>query len=48
MDDKIQKNEKYLSHHDKVKEKLEENIFKMANGRFMVVVQKRIINRAAA
>ena len=34
--------EKSISHHDMVKEKLEENIFRMANGRFMVVVQKRI------
>jgi hypothetical protein len=42
QNDKTLKKEKHLSPHDKVKDKVEENIFRMANGRFMVVVQKRI------
>lgn len=42
QNDKTPKKEKYLSPHDKVSEKVEECIYKMANGRFMVVVQKRI------
>lgn len=46
MDDtqnkKPEKKEKHLSPHDKVREKVEECIYKMANGRLMVVVQKRI------
>ncbi len=36
------KKETYLSPHDTVREKAEENIYRMANGRLMVVVQKRI------
>lgn len=42
QNDKPQKKEKFLSPHDMVREKIEECIYKMANGRFMVVVQKRI------
>lgn len=46
MDDdhnnKPEKKKTFLSPHDKVSEKVEECIYKMANGRFMVVVQKRI------
>lgn len=36
------KKAKYLSPHDTVREKVEENIYRMANGHLMVVVQKRI------
>jgi len=42
QNNKTPKKEKYLSPHDKVREKVEECIYKMANGRLMVVVQKRI------
>src|SRR5690606_38623169 len=46
MDDnqnnKPEKKKTFLSPHDKVSEKIEECIYKMANGRFMVVVTKRI------
>lgn len=36
------KKAKYLSPHDAVREKVEENIYRMINGHLMVVVQKRI------
>lgn len=42
QDSKPEKKKTFLSPHDKVSEKVEECIYKMANGRFMVVVQKRI------
>ncbi|MCB0367945.1 MAG: tyrosine-type recombinase/integrase [Bdellovibrionales bacterium] len=42
QNNKAQKKEKYLSPHDKVWKKIEECIYRMENGRFMVVVQKRI------
>lgn len=42
QDSKTPKEEKHISHHDKVKDKLERNIFRMNDGSFMVVVQRRI------
>lgn len=39
------KKEKFLSHHDKVRHKVEECIYRMDNNRFMVVVTKRINGR---
>lgn len=38
----LKKSEKTLSRHDKVKSKKEECIYEMVDGRYMVVVQKRI------
>lgn len=41
-DKKIENHKKTLDPHDKILRKKEENIFEMANGRYMVIVQKRI------